>query len=336
MIPLIPESDSQIPLNYLTSKALPELQKHVDISNEDGLDVLVRSLLFENYDDFIYNLYQENFERYVPEGYFFSEFILTKELGLDFKQSFRLKSKLDNFHFYDSGISSGNIEFADLKIINQYSFKIIDESVSRIMFDYPISFYCRDLTQSFHFEEGFELRDYNCLWCDDFSFYYPKYFGGIDHQVHYVETILKSLLLADDLIIGQQVLDSWEERNYPLYESILAKFENYPVYSNYPNSNTKYGNLFPLIGDSLTTRIKKKSGGISLGSSKTKWTIGNKIRHYEKKLNINQKSLAEKSNIRSRTIRDLEKDKRDPDLYTIRRICDAFSISLSEFFQDIE
>ena len=57
MIPLIPESDSQIPLNYLTSKALPELQKHVDISNEDGLDVLVRSLLFENYDDFIYNLY---------------------------------------------------------------------------------------------------------------------------------------------------------------------------------------------------------------------------------------------------------------------------------------
>ena len=59
-------------------------------------------------------------------------------------------------------------------------------------------------------------------------------------------------------------------------------------------------------------------------------TVGNNIRKLRKKHGMNQKELAEKLNIRRQTVSAYEREVSTPDIYTLIRIADIFSVSLDE------
>ena len=58
--------------------------------------------------------------------------------------------------------------------------------------------------------------------------------------------------------------------------------------------------------------------------------VGNNIRKLRKKHGMNQKELAEKLNIRRQTVSAYEREVSIPDIYTLIRIADIFSVSLDE------
>ncbi len=335
MIPLTYEKEAEIPLEYLESNAISELRRRFNLTRDKGLDVLVKSLLFEDSHHFYQNLTSDGFDKYVPSGYFFSEFVLTKQLNLDLKEAYHLKKRLDNFHYYKTGISAGNIKFADLNTIGEYSFKISNGKESRLMFDYPIDFYCRSYNQTFHFSSGASLIDFDCLWCDGFDFLYPQYFSGFEHLKIYAKTILETLLAYNDLVLSDIVVQHWKVENYPLYQYVLDNFQCHQTYRKGKYVGGSHGLFFP-SGQSLATRLKLENSDHIVSMESPKWSIGEKLTYFEGKFGLRQKDIAKESGITVRTIRKMEKDEGDPDLYTIRKVCKALSISLEEFFQGIE
>ena len=59
-------------------------------------------------------------------------------------------------------------------------------------------------------------------------------------------------------------------------------------------------------------------------------TVGNNIRNLRKKHGMSQKDLADKLNIRRQTVSAYEREVSIPDIYTLIRVADIFSISLDE------
>ncbi len=59
-------------------------------------------------------------------------------------------------------------------------------------------------------------------------------------------------------------------------------------------------------------------------------TVGNNIRKLRKKHGMSQKDLADKLNIRRQTVSAYEREVSIPDIYTLIRVADIFSISLDE------
>ncbi|MBB6716331.1 helix-turn-helix domain-containing protein [Clostridium gasigenes] len=61
--------------------------------------------------------------------------------------------------------------------------------------------------------------------------------------------------------------------------------------------------------------------------------IGSKIKEYRKRDKLTQLQLATKSNISRSYLADVEKDRYNPSLETIKAIADALNVPLAEFFK---
>lgn len=78
------------------------------------------------------------------------------------------------------------------------------------------------------------------------------------------------------------------------------------------------------------TAQKKNNDKIYVVISMMSNIVGNNIRKLRKKHGMNQKELAEKLNIRRQTVSAYEREVSIPDIYTLIRIADIFSVSLDE------
>ena len=78
------------------------------------------------------------------------------------------------------------------------------------------------------------------------------------------------------------------------------------------------------------TTQKKNNDKIYVVISMMSNIVGNNIRKLRKKHGMNQKELAEKLNIRRQTVSAYEREVSIPDIYTLIRIADIFSVSLDE------
>lgn len=62
------------------------------------------------------------------------------------------------------------------------------------------------------------------------------------------------------------------------------------------------------------------------------FNLGNRVKELRKKHNMTQQELAEAISMRQESVARIEKGKHQPSYDAILKICDAFGISLPEFF----
>ncbi|WP_109830123.1 helix-turn-helix domain-containing protein [Reichenbachiella versicolor] len=327
------------PKKYILETAVPILKSRFDMSQKLALDVLAKSLLFESINDF--------YEEYTPDedGYYsdnqliFSEFVLAQKLNLCFEEAYRLKQDLDYFYCYHSGISAGNINFANFGLMKTYSYQINQGNEARLMFDYPLGFYCRIHNQKFEFDSGRRF-DIEALWCDGFSFHYSNYnnyFVSTENMLLYVRTILEILLSYNHLVISNLVVTRWFNHHNYLYTYLIDNFETHRTYVNWKEGIDEHGLFIPKGSKSLETKLGLTNPLQELVLNKTTgFSLGQRLQYWMTNKCVNQKELSVLSQITTRTIRDFLKDVRDPDLYTIKKICTALNISLANFFQEVK
>lgn len=58
-------------------------------------------------------------------------------------------------------------------------------------------------------------------------------------------------------------------------------------------------------------------------------TVGARIRRYRTKRRLSQNGLAVRAQLHPATISRLERDEREPDIATLRRIADALNVAMS-------
>lgn len=65
-------------------------------------------------------------------------------------------------------------------------------------------------------------------------------------------------------------------------------------------------------------------------------TIGDRIRHYRRRLNLTQKELAQKVGVSTGTIGMYETNKREPDLQMLRRLAEVLEVTVGELVAGAE
>lgn len=335
-------------IDYLETSAIVKLSNNFGVSRNNGLDILSRSLLFKDYnhlvkfmnaleyDNGIYEFLEEDNDLFdLRNGIFFSEFILMRELQIELLDAHKFKTEIDYMFFGKSPPTEGDIYFADLNLVNEQSQLIKIGRQHRIMFGYPIKFYCRKYNRKFHTKSGGFFED-ESLWCDGISVLYPIYFDGDQNLRAYIWYIVNGILKYNNLILEEPVYNGLK-RSFPsLLQFVKDSFRTLPIYEeSYANKNHLKGLFLPSLKSEFEINLQSKSSNPFPINPKP-WTISSKLKYLLDNSGLTQVQLAERSGICEKTIRNTLKSKHYPNVHTIKLLASAFNMTLGEFLQDID
>ena len=315
-------------VEYLENIAFKELEKLTGSSRSRGLDVLAKALLYKDFQSLCesYNINESNkvfdsdliaenavIVHDISSGFFFSEFVLGEELGLEYEAAYALKRAIDSYYCSGTGSSHGNIECANLYKLRHSSVKMDKAEETRTVFYFPVRFYCRNGSHSFWLTCGDHYEDVNALWCDDLSCRYPDYFLTYDNFKFYFKKILRILLASHHMIIADTIVRKWEENNSGCYQYLQDNFESHNVYGYGWNGNKRYGLLLPSTRQSLhekLTRSKRQApikGIDELTFTQTyEINLSRNLKCLRKERGITQEELAYDAGISARSISSIE------------------------------
>lgn len=333
------------PLSYISDQATKALKSY-GLSSFQVRDILSKSLQFNDYDhleasfndtdcDYWVGSDLHDFGSYnMLNGFYFSEFILQEQLGLEIDKSYQLKCALD-FHCFQNMVPHfGNTYFTNWNTIHEHLKQIALGKQSRIMFDYPIYHYSQMHDHEFLMKSGANYK-INALWCDAISSDHRNYFLNSDNEKVYIKLIIEILTQFHELILSPALIKYLKESRKDIYKFIKDTFAHYKIYKEFGDKERFYGLL--LLGDSLEKRLHSEvSTTKAFPISKVKFTPGEKVLYYMNKFGISVRELNKKADLDRKTIYNIRTDKNPPSQYSIKQLAKAFGVTPLEFYQDME
>lgn len=316
------------------------------------LNVLSKALLFVSYRHFKSafeispstqyldpnkEYYDSNIKYNVADrGYYFSEFVLEKELGLSLSEAYSLKLLIDHHSDCFDRNYDGNISWADpVKVAQGLDFIKRGERV-RIMADYPLKFYFRlnpsAITVST--ESSVKLR-FKALFSDGFHVSNLAYFTNDNCVKQRILDILDIFLSSFNILFYYNVLEIWREYHPWIFQLIK---ENYNAQEVYLSKNWIYREalFLPKNQSALSRRYSPKNDKIKVPILEAhnelahkfsdKRVIGKKLRKARIRKGLSQSELSDASGVSERTIRNIETGRRSTTLETLQLLCNELSI----------
>lgn len=269
-------------------------------------------------------------------GYYFSEYILEKELGVPLVEAYSLKLAIDHHSDFLGRRYDGNISWADPWMVAKGLEYIRRGERVRIMADYPLKFYFRlsrtAITVSTKSLVEFRFK---ALLSDGFYVSNIDYFENRNNVKERILDILDMILSNFNILFFNNVLECWWEYQPWLYQLIK---ENYNTKKVSLNKNWLYRRalFIPKNQRALSRRFSPKNGGIKspilevhneiAHKFSDKWVIGEKLRKARIRKGLSQSQLSEASDVSERTIRNIETGSRSTTLETLQLLCNELSI----------
>ncbi|MEM9678820.1 MAG: helix-turn-helix transcriptional regulator [Bacteroidota bacterium] len=330
-------------VEYLEKQALSEIQKVSSISREKGLKVLAKALLYRDFEHLCesyrlsetHGMFKTDFtleHTTVPNdvsfGFFFSEYVLSRELRLDPTQAFLLKRNIDFYHCSTSCSSHGNIKYTNLSTFNKYSVKISKKKEFRIISNFPVRLYCQSYSHSFTLLSGDYYESIDALWCDDLAYQNQEYFLYEDKfKKSYIKSIFDTLLSRHHIIIADSLLSSWEEQNSECYQYLKDTYRTYPIFTNSLMGIKRQSLLLPKNGDSLNHRSLVQDQRLPFHKL---------LKHYRIMNGLSKAQVAKQSGLCYQYIFSLEKGTcKNPSISVISKLAEVFQVNPSQLLPHV-
>ena len=160
-------------------------------------------------------------------GVIYNEHVFKNRLRITYGEALRTKRLLDRPNIYENW-NSGNIRYADLSRVARGILETTKGNTSRIMADYPTSFYTRR-EKNYKFQYDGKLTEISGFVFDGMTISRKKYFLNKTFLHKYLDAFMEKLLKADNVIFNPLLMKQHEEFDFYAVAYISNKFKNVTV-----------------------------------------------------------------------------------------------------------